>query len=732
VLVAAMAMPAIAGAQGSRDKTPPSIPTGLTASATSHSRINLAWRASSDKSGVAGYRVLRNGVRVATTSATAYADTGLSAARRYTYSVAAFDRAGNVSAASSPASATTAPPPDTAAPTSPSGLSATAISASQINLAWRASSDKFGVAGYRVLRNGVRVATTSATAYADTGLSAATRYTYSVAAFDRAGNVSPPSPAASATTRAVSPPRLRSAVGTNLDPITYFSPQVPFVDVMKSSSEWISGSGSEWDDGGALDLDANGWVRSLAPGQVARRLTLRDFGDRYPGGRYLVRYKGEGTLKFGFAAAVVSEQRGEMVIEVTPNDGGIYLSIEATNPENYLREIEIIMPGGICEGDPFTHAASADDCGRRRFISFAEERSILFYPVFADRLRGYSVLRFMDWMRTNNSRVATWAQRTPFSYSTWAAESGAPVEVMIALANLVKAHPWFNMPHQADEAYAQNFAALLEEKLDPALGVYIEHSNEVWNLLFTQSAGLSLQAEALGLLLAEYHALRTRTLAGIFKHALCAERVVAVLGGQAVSTWVATSGLDYLNGRFGAAALGVDAVAIAPYFGVSPTPAEAGQFTAMTMDEFVDYVRSNVLPSEAAHMASHRAVADNYGLRLFTYEGGQHMVGVAGAQDDAALNTLFDNFNRDPRIKQLYLDYLVMWKSAGGELFVHFNDVSQYTKWGRWGALEYVAQPRSESPKFDALQTFIEQTPVWWRQLPPPAASAAARCPEQQ
>jgi hypothetical protein len=410
----------------------------------------------------------------------------------------------------------------------------------------------------------------------------------------------------------------------------------------------------------------------------------------------------------------VSQKRGEMVIEVTPNDAGVYLWIEATNPANYLREIEIIMPGGICEGDPFTHAATAEICGTRRFISFAEDRSIIFYPVFAERLRGYSVLRFMDWMRTNNSRVATWAQRTPFSYSTWTTESGAPVEAMIALANLVRAHPWFNMPHLSDEDYARHFALMVKEKLDPALAVYIEHSNEVWNSAFTQHAELSLQADAQGLMLTEYHALRTRTLAGVFKSELGADRVVAVFGAQAVNTWIASAALDFLRARFGATATGIDAVAIAPYFGVSPGPGEAGTYTAMTLDQFFDYVRSSVLPEMANHMANYRALADNYGVRLLAYEGGQHMVGVGGAQDDALLNTLFDAFNRDPRIKQLYLDYLATWKNARGELFVHFNDVSRYTKWGRWGALEYIAQPRGESPKFDGIQSFIEQNPVWW------------------
>jgi hypothetical protein len=508
--------------------------------------------------------------------------------------------------------------------------------------------------------------------------------------------------------------RLRSPIGTNLESLSYWSPQVPFVDVMKSSSEWLSGDAKDWGGGPPLDLDANGWVRSLRPGQVVRKLMLREFGNRYPGGRYLVRYKGEGKLHFGFAAKVVSQRRGEMVIEVTPNDGGIYVWIEATNPANHLREIEIIMPGGICEGDPFRHVLSARDCGTRRFVSFAEERSIIFYPVFAERLRGYSVLRFMDWMRTNSSPVATWAQRTPVTYHTWATDTGAPVEVMIALANLVAAHPWFTLPHQSDASYARSFAQLAKEKLDPALGVYLEHSNEVWNSMFSQYAYLSKQAKALGLTLAAHHALRTRTLASVFKAELGAERVVSVLGAQAANPWVATSGLDYLKGRFGAAALGIDTVAIAPYFGVSPTPAEAGKFTAMTLDAFIGYVRTTVFPYESAHMRNHRTLAEKYGLRLLAYEGGQHMVGVGASQDNRALNALFDAFNRDPRIKQLYLDYLVIWKREGGELFVHFNDVSRYTKSGRWGALEYVAQPRSESPKFDALQTFIEQNPAWW------------------
>ncbi|HKQ60227.1 MAG TPA: LamG-like jellyroll fold domain-containing protein [Candidatus Polarisedimenticolaceae bacterium] len=93
----------------SSDTLPPSTPVGLTATAVSSSRIDLSWSASTDNVGIAGYNVLRNGSLAATTTATTYADANLTGATTYTYTVSAFDAAGNSSPASSAASATTLP-----------------------------------------------------------------------------------------------------------------------------------------------------------------------------------------------------------------------------------------------------------------------------------------------------------------------------------------------------------------------------------------------------------------------------------------------------------------------------------------------------------------------------------------------------------------------------------------------------------------------------------------------
>jgi chitodextrinase len=99
--------------------------------------------------------------------------------------------------------ATGAPAPaDTAPPTAPTGLAATAASAARVDLSWTASSDDVGVTGYEVVRDGVPIATVGGTTYADTSVAASRSYEYRVRARDAAGNLSSPSGAATATTPA--------------------------------------------------------------------------------------------------------------------------------------------------------------------------------------------------------------------------------------------------------------------------------------------------------------------------------------------------------------------------------------------------------------------------------------------------------------------------------------------------------------------------------------------------
>lgn len=93
-------------------------------------------------------------------------------------------------------------PPDTTAPTTPGGLAATGVSPTAANVSWTPSSDAVGVTGYTVRRGGVEVATLgdAATTYLDPGLAPERPYSWTVEAFDAAGNRSPPTSEATATT----------------------------------------------------------------------------------------------------------------------------------------------------------------------------------------------------------------------------------------------------------------------------------------------------------------------------------------------------------------------------------------------------------------------------------------------------------------------------------------------------------------------------------------------------
>jgi chitodextrinase len=193
------------GATVVADTTSPSMPNGLNASAVAPSQINLSWSASTDNVAVTGYRVYRGGTLLATLgSATTYQNTGLAGATTYSYTVQAYDGAGNMSAQTAAAIVTTPATPDTTAPSTPGGLTANAVSTSQINLGWTASTDNVGVTGYRVYRGGTLLVTLgNVTSYQNTGLTAATTYSYTVQALDAAGNASGQSTAAVATTPAI-------------------------------------------------------------------------------------------------------------------------------------------------------------------------------------------------------------------------------------------------------------------------------------------------------------------------------------------------------------------------------------------------------------------------------------------------------------------------------------------------------------------------------------------------
>jgi chitodextrinase len=201
------------GGTATPDTTAPTVPTGLTAAATSSSQINLKWNASTDNVAVTGYYVYLNDKPLGTTTSTSYSHTGLTAGATYNYRVSAYDAVPNHSAWTSSVAATTSTSGtigDIVPPSVPTGLTTAATSSSQINLKWNASTDNVGVTGYYVYLNDKPLTKTATTSFSHTGLAAGSTYNYRVSAYDAVPNHS-------AWTAAVSQATTGDSTGGNGD-----------------------------------------------------------------------------------------------------------------------------------------------------------------------------------------------------------------------------------------------------------------------------------------------------------------------------------------------------------------------------------------------------------------------------------------------------------------------------------------------------------------------------------
>jgi hypothetical protein len=485
------------------------------------------------------------------------------------------------------------------------------------------------------------------------------------------------------------PPRPR--LGMNLNGPADWNSELPFVDVFRLSRAWISQrKGAGWGQGPALALDERGWVARLEPDCWAETPLCTIEGGHYPAGDYTVLYDGEGVIEFWNAAAVTSSAPGRMVIRVDPSKGAIFLRLMRTNPDNYIRNIRVIMPG-------FEQTYASDP----------------WHPAFLNRWQGVACLRFMDWMMTNGSQVRTWGDRPKLDDATCTTR-GVPLELMIDLANRLQADPWFCMPHLADDGYVRSFAQTVKERLQPDLHVYVEYSNEVWNGMFPQSRYAGEEGRRLGF--AEkpweaawrYAAYRSVQVFPIWSEVFGGTaRLVRVLPTQAANAYVSEQIVSFQDAYRQA-----DALAIAPYIACNVSPngkPSVAEAEGWTVDQALDYMEQVALPQSVSWIKAQKQVADKYGLELIAYEGGQHMVGVAGGENSERLTALLQAANRSPRMGEIYGRHYEAWTQAGGDLFCYFSSVGTWTKWGSWGILQHYDDDPAASPKFIATMQWARR-----------------------
>ncbi len=487
----------------------------------------------------------------------------------------------------------------------------------------------------------------------------------------------------------------RPRLGINLAGVADWNTELPFVDVFRMSRVWVSQqAGQPWGKGPPLTLDQHGWVTRLESNCWAETPLCNVEPGHYPSGEYTVLYEGRGKIDFwGRAVQSVSNSPGRIVVHIDAKHGPFHLRLRATDPADYIRNIRVIMPG------------------------FEETyRSNPWHPDFLGRWQGVACIRFMDWQQTNDSPLGRWADRPTKADATFS-QKGVALEWMIDLCNRLRCDSWFCLPHAADDDFIREFARLVARNLDPSLRVFVEYSNEVWNRQFGQSKHALSRGTALQLATEptvagrRWYARRSREIFRIFETEFGGrDRLVRVLATQAAFAGVTRDILE-----FEGAARHADALAIAPYMGFSVAPVDArGRLTTSdvenwTVEQVLDQVERASLPEAIERIREQKRLAAQHGLRLIAYEGGQHLVGSRGGENNSKVTALFLAANAHPRMGDIYRRYLDAWTTTGGDLFCHYSSVGRWTKWGSWGLLQHYDDDPAQSPKLRAVREWAER-----------------------
>ncbi|NBE06570.1 hypothetical protein [Paragemmobacter ruber] len=506
----------------------------------------------------------------------------------------------------------------------------------------------------------------------------------------------------------------------------------PLIDIARNMRPFWGFSGDDWSTIGneALAavgaLDENGYPTRIPQGMRGLRTIWgwsEEYGAEGRAGLYVLTYQGRGTLSLHGAARVITATPGRIVFE-NASGTGFWLDITAIDSGNHIRDISIVRADRLA----------------------LAEAGAMFDPDWLALISDARELRFLDWMQTNNAPQVSWATRPRPSETSWNAK-GAPVEVMVRLANETGTDPWFTMPHTADAEYTRAFATYVRDNLDPRLKAHVELSNELWNGAFDQFHWMRDQAiAAWGEDIAEdwvaifsYHTKVATEQALIWEEVFgdeASSRVVNILGTQIAYLWLSEQQLIAPGWKQREPETYVDPttvfeeLAVTAYFGGSfmgePDARDQllarirggveGTYAWMFEQSTTGTVLKDSIPMRMATVAEHRAQAESFGLRLVAYEGGQHMhhsFAVDGLTEEVAdeLGAYVREFIRSPEMGALYGELFDGWKAVGQGPFMQFTETSAPSRYGSWGLLAF---PEDDVPRARVIAARQAEGGSWW------------------
>jgi hypothetical protein len=380
------------------------------------------------------------------------------------------------------------------------------------------------------------------------------------------------------------------------------------------------------------------------------------------------------------------------VVVTAPQDKSITFALAFKNTGGGIREVKLLRPG-------------------------YEDDSRIFTKEFLLALKPFGAIRFMDYLRTNNSQVTKWDERCKPTDPQYTGTNGGPVEWAIQLGNLTGKDIWLNVPALADDDYVTQLGALVREKLKPELHCYVEYSNEVWNgqfKQFQQNLDLAKAEVAAGeKTLSDGGADKNQFYWARKRVAKRSVQIKQLLGDDprfrvvlASQVAYAPPGsmikqqLEYIEKYHGPPAKFIYAIASAPYFapGRDETdPAKKKWYTQrddVSVDGICDRLLARTATSANDNVKAFHALARKYGLKSFAYEGGLDLQQFSNAVDIKIKSQY------DPRAGLAVEDYLNHWYAGGGDALFYFTLSCKYSKSGYWGLTEDVRD--LTTPKYQA------------------------------
>jgi hypothetical protein len=507
-------------------------------------------------------------------------------------------------------------------------------------------------------------------------------------------------------------------VGMNLGMVNDWTHSWVFRDAFKLARTFTTRSlnTTTWEFGynGPPAMDDDGWVTSV-PADTVNELgeTTTYWADSIlfsqggnPAGIYRAEWIGNGEITFGATlveTGTTEDGRSYALLDVS-EDQTLYIRIGDTNPDDYIRDIQLFMPdhaGQSLEMDNWQPGSDESP----------------FYPLFLERLQPFETIRFMQWQRVNadDRDVLTADDLRPASHANQGSTSrssynGVSMEYQVELVNELGADGWFNMPHQADDDYVRTFAEYVRDNLHEDGVAYVEWSNEAWNYAFGFEANGWVQEqmelpENEGLSFTDVWAQEARRDLAIWSEVFAGQedRIVRVAAGQQNNAWLTGQLLESMGGEF-------DAVSSTSYSGLGRSNLD-WITEDTTQDDVIDWVLENSVPWSLQTQSAHIDQAEQYSqelgrdIQFVTYEGGSHL-DAFGTPFQELVHSVQDN----PRFREVYEALLHGMNELEVDMHTQYVLTSQgeATPWGEFGVLHEMDVPLEDAHEYRALVDFID------------------------